>query len=466
MIKEKLVTNEDYVEDLELGACEKRSLVNDNDQWLDVFSKMIKVLKHIFLSPQRSRFMKYLYYMLTVLLLLLGIVLPIFMGVTLTEDDDHYDEASSAYMTFFHIQFIIYLYFPFYYYPLMKDIFNSKDVKVLLKEAIAVSSFKSLQLKFNCIYFINMGVTTTSMVIYIYFRDANWVTLLFTIAWFIFYIFPLSAVFGFIVSILEAHRIQVTFFKEQLVVLRRKYEASRPPSMSLHEEEGRSFAAEVPRGVSVRAANTDMTVFRDSNSSGVENESRRTLNQRKHVGTSEEEAKCTEVNDQIPLLLTVEDITQHYLRLHDAFHLTSDKRGFFIFSTFLLPLLIIMSSIWSIYEDFFSFQSTIGYIVMSIFYLLEVGLMVATVNETGNLVSREISSFLIRVLVNSSVSYSGDESLSATLVNKINGFVSCLLHIRIEIPFFGNFTLRSRTLLAIMASLLGATIPGIIRNAM
>jgi len=48
----------------------------------------------------------------------------------------------------------------------------------------------------------------------------------------------------------------------------------------------------------------------------------------------------------------------------------------------------------------------------------------------------------------------------------VNGFVSCLMHIRIEIPFFGNFTLRARTLIAIVATLLGAIIPGIIQRAM
>lgn len=98
---------------------------------------------------------------------------------------------------------------------------------------------------------------------------------------------------------------------------------------------------------------------------------------------------------------------------------------------------------------------------MALFYLLEIGLLVATVNETGNLVCRDISSFLLRVLINSE---SGEVSLPGIAVNKISGFVSCLNHIVIEIPFFGNFALRSRTLLAIIASLVGAIIPGVLRS--
>jgi hypothetical protein len=40
-----------------------------------------------------------------------------------------------------------------------------------------------------------------------------------------------------------------------------------------------------------------------------------------------------------------------------------------------------------------------------------------------------------------------------------------MVDVKIEIPFFGDFTLRSRTLIAIVASLIGAIIPGIVREA-
>jgi hypothetical protein len=449
MIKEKLVSNSDPQDDLELGDEDDGiGTGNDEDKWLHVFPKSVQVLKYIFLSPGHFRCVKYLYYSFSVILFLLGVLFPVFMdtGVVETEEHDPYGGASTAFMTFFYIQFIVYLYLPFYYYPLILELFSTKDIQLLLKEAISLSSFNSLQVKFRVVYFININVTTTSMFMYLYFADVEWATLIFSLVWFVFYIFPLSVVFGYLVCILEAHRIQAADFKDKLVILRIKYEASKESITS--EFQG------------ARNINTDMTVFRASN----EVSSTSTFSQR-HISTSS--GSQTEFDEQIPLLASIEEITQQYLRLHDTFRLTSDKRGLFIFSTFFLLLMILLSSIWSIYEDFFSLKSTMGYIVMALFYVLEVGLMLATVNETGNLICRDISSFLLRVLVNTaSAGQDNTNSTNSTAVNKITGFVSCLVHIKIEIPFFGNFALRSRTLIAIVASLLGAIIPGIIRNAM
>ena len=488
MMTEKLVVpsssqhHHDHGDDqLNLGVAERQDPEKEQDfQWIHVMPQSVQFLKYIILSPRRFCCIKYLYYAFSVILLTMGVILAIFVLSNGPGEMNFDNGASVPFMIFFYTQFMMYLYFPFYYYPLIRDVFMSKDVQLLFQEAIVLSSFTSLQKKFRVVYVTNIILTAVSMVVYMYVQGADWGSEVYSAVWFVFYIAPISIVFGLIVCILEAHRIQAMALRKKLVKLRITYESSRKYCDTFSCLEKGSITSEFQ---SVRNVQTDMTVFRASNngSNGAERDQSEpsTLSQR-HVSTTSVESETTDESNLLPLLLSIEDIMQHYLRLHDAFHVTSDKRGFFVFSCFLLPLLILISSIWSIYEKFFSFHSTIGYIIMALFYLLEIGLMVASVNETGNLVCRDISSFLLRIVVHNSSDggvdpdglsssstgrkLGADNPVTVSVIHKINGFVSCLVYIKIEIPFFGNFTLRSRTLLAIVASLVGAIIPGIVRS--
>jgi hypothetical protein len=236
--------------------------------------------------------------------------------------------------------------------------------------------------------------------------------------------------------------------------MRQDYEAARASSFSVQAPQ----ANESPNS---HSRSTSMTVFRSSNVSGGGG-------MMNDIGTNKSsENKSLREEFSVYRNRVLKSMRQYY-HLHDAFRNTSNKMGGYYFSSFLLPVMIILSSIWSIYENFFTLKATIAYVAMAIFYLLQLGIMLANVNETGNLVCRDISSILMRVLVDNCILCEGEEEKDAyppSFTNKVNGFVSCLTHIKIEIPFFGNFTLRSRTLLAIVASLLGAIISGIIRNA-
>jgi hypothetical protein len=454
------------------GTC--TCIVNINsmadEQWLAVFPPGVTLLHRIFTSHQNSRILKYFYIMFSGLLAIIGVLLPLIveLNVLVVEEDDHYESASYAFLTFFYIQFIIYLYLPFYYSPLLYDMFVSKDIRVLFEEAIWLTSLKTLQFRFKVTYFTSMGVNTLSMMLYMYFHNSDVVDYVFTIVWFVFYIFPISIVFGFLICVLEAHRVQAACFRENLVYMRQDYEAARTSSFSVQAPQ----ANESPKSPS---RSTSMTVFRSSNVSGGAgmtndigtNNASNSSNVLRERQSSMSGNRSLREEFSVYRNRVLKSMRQYY-HLHDAFRNTSNKMGGYYFSSFLLPVMIILSSIWSIYENFFTLKATIAYVAMAIFYLLQLGIMLANVNETGNLVCREVSSILMRVLVDNCILCEGEEEKDAyppSFTNKVNGFVSCLTHIKIEIPFFGNFTLRSRTLLAIVASLLGAIISGIIRNA-
>lgn len=450
------VNVDDVDSSIDGGALEKP------DKWLKAFPPSVRLLRHIFTSTRNSQILKYFYLCFGSILLLFGLVWPILSyAEVLSVGDDENESTSVPFVIFFYFQFMMYLYLPFYYFPLMQNIFISKNVKELILEVIKLTSLKVTQRRFKVAYFVTLLVNTVSMAFYMYYRKGNVTDSFVTLVWFMFYIFPISVVFGFLVCMLEAHRVQAERFREELVRLRVSFDARRDLFIS-------------DRG-------TNMTVFRSSSGTGSVDEScTNVLHQRctvsppeGNLGDKECDIDANDHTDHQQLLLSIRRVMEQYCRLHDSFRCTSDKLGGYYFTSFLIPLTIILSSIWSIYEEFFTLNATIGYVAMAIFYLLQLGMMLANVNETGNLASRDISSFLLRVLVHCSGDDDGgggggggDNFVPPHIVRKVNGFVSCLMHIRIEIPFFGNFTLRARTLIAIVATLLGAIIPGIIQRAM
>lgn len=416
----------------------------EDKSWLYLFPPAVRVMENVFTSQYHCRWVKYSYCFIGALAL--GVIIYFISTARF-----YSGRTSRAFSILFLVQFLMYLALPPCYFPLMVDFFISKDVKTILKDAVWLSSFQYLRFKFYMIFFVNMAVTTSSMTAYLYFRYYGWLSIIFTVVWWLFYIYPLSIVFGYMICLLEAHRMQAAAFRKKLVLLRIQFESESESSSPLRSED----EAPSPLESHCERNRNSVTLRGSSGDSEAHNMVACRLSS---AGDESEQGFSI-------FLHSVEDITRQHVNLHDMFRSTADKRGHFLCGIFLLPITIILSSIWSIYEDFFSLKSTVGFIVMSTFYLLEVGLMVVTVNESGNLVSRDVASVLLRVIVHNSV-FDSENVVTARAVHKMNGFISCLVHVRIEIPFFGNFTLRSRTLFAIVVSLLGAIIPGIIRNSM
>ena len=444
MITDHLIPNQSGIDDLDVeGNFDGNSFDNSNnsckdsfcnktatDDYLNVFPRMVTILQYIFTSKKRSFILKFCYGICSLTLFFLRVLFPIFVE-NKALDHYEYEGASTAFMIFFYIHFMIYLLIPFYYIPLLQYFCNSRDYNNLLREAVAITSWKYLHAKFGAIYFINLSVTLTCLAIFIYYSESHWIDLMFYLVWFLFYILPLNLVFGLFISTLEVHRMQATHFKEKLIELRLEFL-------------NKNFENKTDGNLYVNSSDSE-THLKDTNCNG----------------NNGIDLVC---DDIAHLVVAVEEVTEQYLYLHDCFRHTSDECGVYLFTTFMLPMLIILSSIWSIYENFFSFASILGYIIMSLFYLLEIGLAVVAVNEAGNLVCRDISSFLIRFVIrNSSIQH---RRLTQVALKNIDAFISCLAYIKLEIPFFGNFSLRSRTLMAIVASLIGAMIPGIVSNHM
>ena len=412
-------------------------MLSEEYNWLELFPFGMGTLKDIVLSPTKYCRLKYFYVMSSLALFCLGVIVETLIEAGIVHYSHGEKSPSPAFTAFFFLQYTAYLLLPFYFYPVLQEMFESREISRLFNHAISVTSKRHLSRKFSVIYTINGAVTTIAMVAYIALGSFGWRAFIYNIFWFVAYIFPLSILFALAVCILEAHRIQSSKFMEDLTDMRAVVD-NEMLSIHLHEQSN---------NISIRRENSSRVVDEDE------------LMNKKDSNIIITEKNCiASLNSPLLNLLRVAMVS--YTRLHDSTRHTSDKWGVMLMLVFFIPFTVIVSAIWSIYEDFFTLTSTLGYIVMAVFYLLQIGIMLSITNEAGNLVCRDLSSLLLRALLNSSQIH-----LSSTSVNEISGFVSCMMYVKIEIPFFGNFTLRTRTLIAIVGSLVGAAIPAIIRRA-
>ena len=413
--------------------------------WLELFPPGISTLKNLMLSPTQYRRLKY-FYCFAFVFICIGVILDglsenglLHLSGDGDDSDDESDSPSTAFMIFFLVLYFAYLLLPFYFYPVLQEIFKSRNITNLFEDAIALSSKRQLSLKFYAIFAFDVAITVTAMIVYISLGDFAWLVTFYNIFWFVVYILPMSILFALVVCILETYRIQSSKFVESLIGLKKKLIIARRylHDLNLHTES-------IP-------------------GCGDENDHESPVNDDHFSRSVLQEVPDVEQNPDYDykLLCAIRKAMETYSHLHDSTRHTSDKWGIMLMFVFLLPFTVIVSAIWSIYEDFFTVASTMGHIIMASFFLLQIGIMLSITNEAGNLVCRDLSSLLLRALLNSSQIH-----LSSASVNEISGFVSCMMYVKIEIPFFGNFTLRTRTLIAIVGSLVGAAIPAIIRNVL
>ena len=375
--------------------------------WVHLFPSYMTHILIAFRSPEmagRIKCLYYSYYVATIITFFTSLIFPLISSTTsATEAEDVNTDASSEFKIFFYVQFLLYLGTPFYYFHVMKGLAKSKSIPLMMHRALEIRPSAHLKKKFRLIFNFNIVLVTTATVLYLALRDFGIFWLFFTIFWSIIYICPMGIMYSILVCLLEMHRMEADHFKKQLVMMKEDFEEMNEKT------------------------------------------------------APEQQQQWSDV------VRSVDNISRRYCALHDCCRSTSTQFGLSLLLLFLIPITLVVSATWSIYEKFFSLASNLGFIVMALTYLLEIGLTVATTNESGYLVCREMTSYLMRVFVNPPTGADVVQLLSLETINKMNGFIGCLTYLKMDIPFFGNFALSSTALIAIVGSLIGAIIPGIVR---
>ena len=425
---------------------------NNHTKWLQLFPFFITYLQQLFILKRKKKIICYIYYILTLIILISAAIVPLFNKKTtkFTSQSHNNNETSLSFDIYFTFQYVLYLSLPYYFYSFIIIIFQTNYMLTLVNMIYNIivinepNDIKYMKKKYHFIFYLNCFLTILAMIMYVSYSNPPWPEKVFAIVWCSFYILPLSMIFALMLCILDIHTELSRKFTLSIVSLRKQLNILKKESIcDLFLSDQYKVKLEQDR-------RSDIVTI-DSNCQ------------------QQQQQQDQDHNEKVWLL--VEEKIFQYCQLHDSCRMTSDIGGRVLLVLFLMPLALLIGTIWSIYEEYFSLDATIAFAFLTTFFLMEIGFAVAVMNETGLLVCRDMTSFLMRILLmnsccDSTIVHDEKErlTLSQNSINKINGFLECLHFIKIEIPFFGNFVLGSRVLLAVFGSLLGAIIPAIITS--
>jgi hypothetical protein len=157
------------------------------------------------------------------------------------------------------------------------------------------------------------------------------------------------------------------------------------------------------------------------------------------------------------MLMTTEAIsTRYYEELAICLAFSKCCGKWLLFFT-LFSLVFAIGVVWALYLSLYHAAGVIAFLAISMIQIFELGFCLSSCNEAGHLVCREVCSYLLAESV-----HSRQESNS---YQEATFLLGCIDHAKLEITYFGNFCLRSRTLLAILGSIVGAVVPGLILSS-
>ena len=375
-------------------------------------------------SPLLFRGTVYLYHLLTAVLVC-GVLVYVAVIIKHFIEGETYSILFIIITSIVAMQVVIYIFLPYWLFSFVSEMFSEEeDIGDLFAEVSRYPQ-SSFVTRCNIILFCNVALAfsgSLSYMVLVIVDGENWGAFISSLLWNMLYFAPFIVVLSLSISNIEAHRLQADHFVHHIRALRKKHKIL----FSVHK-----LSTSMP-------PSNDSVLFSE------------------HLNAS----SSSSCSDSIAIGTTLQDLNNHYYYLLSHFLSASEKRGKLYFSLLLIPLFILLTSIISYYEGVYDQAPFIGFTVMSLLFLFEIGFVTATVNETGNVVSRELSSFLLCTLAESHKSSS--YQLDNQDIREMHATVACLTHAKIEIIFFGNFSLRSSTLLAILGSLVVAIIPAVV----
>lgn len=425
--------------------------VSGEEVWRQLFPRPVVMLRSWLCDPRSTHTLRVYGFSW----LLYGVFSTLGFGLILFFDFPRHHAALNSifFRLYLFVQYIIYMFIPYVYYPSVKDMLVSKDISALLENVIIRNNLVSrFRFKSGILIWGNFAFTTVGCLCYFILADLTWQLTLSSILWYLSIIGPFSVMLGLVMSLLDVHKVQIECFIDKV--------------KSLHAHN---------RCLILRDGNT----LPDPHSIDPSlNKESFKLNQQSETVVSEGDDHISNSSIDLPGIsqpddnssLIIIEVMREYYAVHHVCTETSDKRGKFIFSLFFIPLSLIVTSVWSLYSIFYTLIPLIGLMAVALTHLIEIGIMMSLINESGHLVSRYLCSYLMLAVTNSSVGLGGSsirsqqksEKFSGELVNHISAFIACADHAKPEISFFGSVVLRSRILFAFVGSILTVFIPGVI----
>ena len=404
------VLQNNHTDDESVVDNEKAQSVNKDKLYRAILPKSLLFMKYALCSPTICLVLKVAYILLSIFLVYILFIVT------------YFSRDGIAYKTFYDIQGLLYLATPFICAISFLKSLDNDFLSHMLQDSLSIDP--KLPIKFAAVTHANLLVLFVSLTTFALMaselsagdRAGAGITS-------IFYMTPYVLVYSWFVCLIYAQWIRLEDYLLNLRQLRScneaRYHSEKFPFLLSHNLEI-SEELEKPRSGTIELSSSSITSFNDIN-----------------VDTLTNYAISKKYYEELTICL--------------AFSKCCGK-GLFFFSMF--SIIMHVGVIWSLYRNIYRIEGVISFLIISLIQVLEIGFLLSSCNESGHLVCREICSLLL--------SESSSSHTESNSYREASYLLGCMDYAKLEITYFGNFSLRARTLLAILGSIFAAIIPGLV----
>ena len=346
----------------------------------------------------------------------------------------------------FTLTALAYIFLPPVYMLYLKDIVECQHMNELFSESVRMDcNFKT---RCQIICHTNFIMVFVTVILHSATYDMPWYLRVVSVFVAPVYTFPNVMAFTTCVMVLDAHRVQIQQFLEVLDGCLTFTKPALYPPLSLTEHCHSTHQS--PRGGTACADEIHMN--RASGSPPTD-------------GSSSGEQPCgpsgrSTSGDSVPMSV----LWVRYYELHSVCRHTSRQWGKMMVLLSVVSFLIVASTVWDIARHMYPKASLLGYSIYSIVLLHEFMFVLVMTNETGHLLCNRLSSIGMGRMLSlgwKGGSAEGVPALGARDEDIVPALVGCLSFVKVQVTFQGEFALRSRMLIAIIGSIVGAVLSAV-----
>jgi hypothetical protein len=469
------------------------------DLWKDIFPFELYWPAQILISPKYVRMLSYFYITTTLMGFAFSIFLEIYLLVSRGTSTAHIPRV-----ILLQIQNVVYVLIPYLSYYYCKDLIVNKSIRRLFQETVEYDKY--CRLKYRAVCRLNLSLLVFSVLIYLVSVPLSPPLICFALLISFSYFSPFCWAFSFNICIMDAFRMRALQFSSEVGFFGQDSDSE----VELMGAETLPLLVSTPatttaggnhldrRGTDLREKliSSDREIFLEEGllhsapvmqseiisplQLGLDSSSSVTENVEKKESEKERSLLPNQRDQRLPrdtmsagtgagsvkMPLPASRIRQRYLSYAKDCLEFSQRCGKFLLILFTSALIFAIATVWGIYLDHDNTISTFPFVMISLGLVAQLGLSIAGANEAGSLLCRNISNHLLRLNL-STESISPDQShCEGQSPNDLEHkeamlLLQCMQYSKIQIPFFGEFSLRSKTILTILGSIIGAIIPAI-----
>lgn len=363
-----------------------------HDDWLSAFPEEFTLLRNLLQSKKWLNITIWFYAGTSIVL--------IFFYIFRLYDEISSGEAERNILQFLldRIQDVAYLMMPYLTYYYFVAFYTDPDIPVLFSRAVAMKP--SLRVMIVLLFRFNITFITVAFITFAIY-EGNVFEKVYSSFYSVFYIYPFCFAYSLSVCLMMAHKAHA----DELCSVVKKSRCSLDNIICNSDQSDCS-------------SNLLVEVHSDDVGTGVE----------------------------------LHQLYVRYRQLHAMCLKTSERRGPYLFLMHVFAIVFAVATVWSIYTGSKRQIAAVGYFLITVAFILQLGLVVTAANEAGHIACRELSTYVISRQDLFKVTINGGNNAAMLLIG-------CMSYAKLEVLFFGNFALRSHHLAAIVGTLIGTVIP-------